>query len=211
MNMRKLCVFLGSMLLLASAAWGDGYRTAPAGPPPPEAASLASALAPEGIQVVKPDGGVLCSFWFARDVGPEGTPEQNATWGIAHGTFLGVVRVESRWSDRRGQPIRPGVYTLRISFFPMNGDHQGVAPQRDFAILSPVEIDKDAAAKPTFDQLMEMSRKASRTPHPLVLSMWKESGPVETGITAEGESDQVLRTTIGGTPVAMIVYGRSDH
>ena len=200
-----------TLFLLAGIAAAADYRTEPAGPPPPEAAALAPALVPEGVKVVRPDGNILAEFWFAREVGPEGPPEQNATWGIAHGTFLGVVRAASRWSDRRGQPIRPGVYTMRISFFPMNGDHQGVAPQRDFAILSPAEIDKDPAAKPSFDQLMEMSRKASRTPHPLVLSLWKESAPVQTGVTAEGESDQVLRATIGGAPVAIIVYGRADH
>lgn len=209
MNMSSTRLLAVSLLLGASLA--AQYRTAPAGPLPPEAASLAAALHPEGLRVAKPDGAALCDFWFAREVGKEGEPEQNATWGIAHGTLLGVVRVESRWSDRRGQPIRPGVYTLRISFFPMNGDHQGVAPQRDFAILSPADIDKDPAARPSFDALMEMSRKASRTPHPLVLSLWKESGPVETGIAAEGESDHVLRTMIAGTPVALIVYGRSDH
>lgn len=202
---------LAAIFLITSCALADGYSTAAAGPPPPEAAPLAAALQPEGLRVVKPDGGTLCDLWFVRDVGKEGEPEQDATWGIAHGTLLGVVRVQSRWSDRRGQLIRPGVYTLRISFFPVNGDHQGVAPQRDFAILSPVDIDKDPAAHPSFDALMEMSRKASRTPHPLVLSLWKESGPVETGIAAEGESDQVLRTMIAGTPVALIVYGRSDH
>ncbi|MGC8758753.1 MAG: hypothetical protein ACP5UT_05105 [Bryobacteraceae bacterium] len=200
-----------TFFLLAGVAAADGYRTEPAGPPPPEAAALVAALTPEGVKVIRPDGNILAEFWFARQVGPEGTPEQNATWGIAHGTFLGVVRVPARWSDRRGQLIRPGVYTMRISFFPMNGDHQGVAPQRDFAILSPIDIDKDASARPSFDALMDMSRKASRTPHPLVLSLWKESGPAQPGITAEGESDQVLHTTIGGTPVALIVYGRADH
>lgn len=209
MNMSSTRLLAVSLLLGASLS--AQYRTAPAGPLPPEAAPLAAALHPEGLRVAKPDGAALCDFWFVREVGKEGEPEQNATWGIAHGTLLGVVRVESRWSDRRGQPIRPGIYTLRISFFPMNGDHQGVAPQRDFAILSPVDIDTDPAARPSFDALMEMSRKASRTPHPLVLSLWKESGPVETGIAAEGESDQVLRTMIAGTPVALIVYGRSDH
>lgn len=207
--MRLLRVFT-TIFLLAGVAAAAEYRAEPAGAPPAEVAALASALAADGIKVVKPDGGALCSFWFAREAGKEAQPEQNATWGLAHGTFLGVVKVESRWSDRRGQPIRPGVYTLRLSFFPMNGDHQGVAPQRDFAILSPVEIDKDASAKPAFDALMDLSRKASRTPHPLVLSLWKESSP-GSGITAEGETDQVLHATIGGTPVALIVYGRSDH
>ncbi len=202
---------LAAACLLTVFALAADYRTEPGGAPPAEAAALAAALQPQGIRVLKPDGGALCEFWFVRETGAEGEPEQNATWGLPHGTLLGVVRVESRWSDRRGQPIRPGVYTLRLSFFPMNGDHQGVAPQRDFAILSPADIDRDPAAKPSFDALMDMSRKASRTPHPLVLSLWKESGAVETGITAEGESDQVLRTMIGGTQVALIVYGRADH
>jgi len=210
MNMSSPSVFIAAIALSAAALAAD-YRTEPGGPPPPEAAALAPALAPEGIKVIKPDGGALCAFWFVRDTGKEGEPEQNATLGLAHGTLLGVVRVDSRWSDRRGQPIRPGVYTMRLSFFPMNGDHQGVAPQRDFAILSPADLDTDVAARPSFDALMDMSRKASRTPHPLVLSLWKESGAVETGITAEGESEQVLRAIIGGTPVALIVYGRADH
>ena len=26
---------------------------------------------------------------------------------------------------------------MRYSYYPMNGDHQGVAPQSDFAVLSP--------------------------------------------------------------------------
>ena len=65
-------------------------------------------------------------------------------------SLLGVVRYPERFRDRRGQTIKPGVYTMRYSFYPMNGNHQGVALQRDFAILSPAASDTDAAAKPAF-------------------------------------------------------------
>jgi hypothetical protein len=187
------------------------YKVSPAGAPPAEAQALAPALVKEGLKVDKADGSTLCEIWTVATAPKEGAVEQNATWGAPHGSLLGVVRVPARWSDRRGQTIRPGVYTMRLSFFPMNGDHQGVAPQRDFAILSPVAIDTDAAALPAFDPLMDMSRKASGSPHPLVLSLWKESSPAPLGVEPEGDTDQVLHLKIGDVPVAIIVVGKSDH
>jgi hypothetical protein len=125
---------------------------------------------------------------------------------------MGVVRFPAKYMDRRGQSIQPGVYTMRFSFYPENGDHQGAAPQRDFLVLSRVAEDKDANATPTFEALMEMSRKASGTPHPLVLSMWKQDpAAFKPGVAAEGESDQVLQLKIGSTPISVIVAGVSNH
>ena len=54
-----------------------------------------------------------------------------------------MIRLPERGADRRGQTIKPGVYTLRYGNYPQNGDHQGVEPQRDFLVLSPVAEDKD--------------------------------------------------------------------
>ncbi len=55
----------------------------------------------------------------------------------------------------------------------MNADHQGAAPQRDFLLMTPASEDRDVNAIPNFDTLAAMSRKASLTPHPAVLSFWK--------------------------------------
>jgi hypothetical protein len=52
-----------------------------------------------------------------------------------------------------------------------------------------------------------MSRKASGTPHPLVLSVWKDDDGAAPGIAQEGEEDQVLHTKIGSVPLAIIVVG----
>lgn len=197
--------------LLTAALSLAQYKVAPAGPPPAEASALAGTLVQDGLKIAKPDGSVLCEIWSVAASPKEGTVEQNATWGAAHGTLLGVVRAPARWSDRRGQTIKPGVYTMRLSFFPMNGDHQGVAPQRDFAILSPVAADTDPAALPAFDALMNLSRKASGTPHPLVLSLWKESSAAPVAVEADGDTDQVLHTKVGGVPVALVVVGKADH
>ena len=99
---------------------------------------------------------------------------------------------------------------MRFSFFPQNGDHQGVAPQRDFLVLSQAAEDKDGAANPVFDALMTMSRKASGTPHPLVFSMWKDDADAKPGFEKQGENDWVLHVKIGDVPVAIILVGKAE-
>jgi len=59
---------------------------------------------------------------------------------------------------------------------------------------------------------MNMSRKASGTPHPAVLSV---SAPAEAAaapaIAKEGEHDWVLSSKIGDLAVAVIVAGQAAH
>jgi len=57
---------------------------------------------------------------------------------------------------------------------------------------------------------MELSKKASGTPHPLVLSLWKDDAKAEPGVEAVGENDQVLHCKIGNTPVAIILVGKAE-
>ncbi len=209
--MRLIAAVALSSILAGSLA-AQQYKVEPISTPAPdEVAALRPALAAAGVRVLKPTGDPLCEMWFAAAEPRGGAAEQNTTWSsVPHGALLGVVRVPARWADRRGQSIRPGVYTMRYSFYPMNGDHQGVAPQRDFAILSPAASDSDPAARPGFDALMELSRKASGTPHPLVLSLWKDDSPAAPGIEAQGENDQVLHVRIGATAVSIIVIGKAE-
>lgn len=197
--------------LLAVSCFAE-FKVESAGAPPAEASAVSAALVKDGVKVLKDDGSVLLEMWVVA-AEPKGgsSSEQNTTWSsVAHGSLLGVVKYPNRASDRRGQTIKPGTYTMRYSYFPMNGDHQGVAPQRDFALLSPVAADTDAAAKPAFDALVEMSKKASGTPHPLVLSLWKEDKPIPPGIEAQGDEDQVLHVNIGSTSVSIIVVGKYE-
>jgi hypothetical protein len=114
----------------------------------------------------------------------------------------------ARWSDRRGQTIKAGLYTMRYSMYPINGDHQGAAPQRDFFVLTPIAEDKDLASTPNFDTLMNMSRKASGTPHPAVFSVWKAE-PSKPGLSQEGE-DWMIELKLGDLPVAIILVGKVE-
>src|SRR5450755_2627779 len=126
------------------------YKADSAGAPPSDVPStLASVLQKDGTKVTGPNGAV-CDIWLVSTA-PKGSPsgEQNVTLpNVPQGSLLGIIRFASAGKDRRGQMIKPGIYTLRYSMFPINGDHQGVAPQRDFFVLSSVADDKDPKAAP---------------------------------------------------------------
>lgn len=158
-------------LLSQSLAWGQ-YKLEAGGAAPVAADQVAKA----GAKIVDGAGKTVAEVWLRTPIPTGAKSDQQAVTlpEVAHGTFMGLIRFAAKYEDRRGQTIKPGTYTLRYSYFPQNGDHQGVAPQRDFLLLTPVEADPDLAKNPTFEQLMEMSRKASGTPHPCVFSFWKE-------------------------------------
>lgn len=130
---------------------------------------------------------------------------------IPPGALLGLLRFAGKGSDRRGQTIAPGVYTLRYGNYPVNGNHQGVAPQRDFLLLVPAALDKSTAAVSNFDALMDLSRKASGAPHPAVLSFWKADADDKPGFEKQGEKDWVLTTNLGDTKVSIILIGKADE
>ena len=125
--------------------------------------------------------------------------------------MLGVIRFPAKGEDRRGQSIQPGVYTLRYSLHPDNGDHLGVAPQRDFLVMVPAAEDKDTKPVPKFEDLMAMSKKASGTPHPAVLSLQPPpDGAKFPSLIQSGEKDQAINAKIGDLPVSLIVVGRAE-
>jgi hypothetical protein len=198
-------------LLVATSAFAQ-YTTAPAGAPPSDVSSGMSAmLQKDGTKVMNGDK-VYCEIWLpsAAPNGPASSEANVSLPNIPQGALLGVIRVGAGFSDRRGNGVKPGVYTMRYSNFPQNGDHQGVAPQRDFALLSKASDDKDGKANPDFKTLVDMSEKAMGRPHPGVLSMWKVQSDFKPGIAQQGEQDWVLQTKIGDLPVAFILVGKAE-
>src|SRR4029077_15191503 len=101
---------------------------------------------------------------------------------------------------------KPGLYTMRYSNFRVDGAHQGVAPQRDFALLTPIASDADPAATPDFATLVDMSRK-SGTAHPAVFSLEAPAGTTFPAVAKEGENDWVLSVKVGSLTLAIILVG----
>lgn len=197
-------------LSLAPFAVFAQYKLEAGGAPPEELdPAIRQALVQTGHRILKSDGSVYCEIWF-RTSAPSGPPtsEQNVSLTtVPHGALLGAIRFPSRGQDRRGQPIPAGVYTLRFSLFPPDGNHQGVAPQRDFLLMVPAAEDKDLNATPSYAEVVAMSKKTTKSGHPAILSLWKDDSGHAPGLVQEGESDWVLYTKIGEAPIGVILIG----
>jgi hypothetical protein len=207
--MKRVAVICFAALLAAFSVSAQDYKLVPLSSAPPDLpAAYASLIAAQGYQVVGPKG-PWCEVWMRNAIPTGAKPNDDSiVFPIAQGTLLGILRFPAAGSDRRGQPIKPGVYTMRYSDFPVDGAHQGVAPQRDFALLTPLASDPDPNAKPAFDALVNMSTKASGTPHPAVLSLESPSGSTFPSVSKEGDSDQVLNVKVGDVTIGIIVVGK---
>ena len=192
---------------LCSPAALAQYQAERTGAPPSELApGLAQALEKTGFRIVR-DGSVYCEIWFRSQLPRDfKSSVPNVTLStIPAGTLVGVIRYEVLGSDRRGQPIRGGLYTLRYALLPANMAHLGAAPQRDFLLLAPAAEDRDPELTPSLEALVALSRKASGTPHPAVLSV-RKAAPEATGFSQHGD-DWVLESQLGDTAIALILIG----
>jgi hypothetical protein len=204
-------------LLLASAPLlGQQYKADKAGPVPPELApGVAQALEKTGFQISK-QGTAYCEIWLRTSLPPGAASRAksetlpNVTLpDIPQGMLLGVIRFDVDGADRRGQTVKAGIYTLRYGLMPANDSHQGASPHRDFLLLTPAAEDRDLNATPNFDALVAMSRKASHTAHPAVLSLWRADSD-SPGFSQQGDSDWVLQSKVGDIPIDIVVAASSS-
>ena len=200
-------------LFVVSTALAFGqYKMEPAGAPPSDVPSaFASTLQQQGAKILAADGSVYCEVWLRNQIssGPKSTDDA-VTLSIPQGTFLGVIRFAGPAQDRRGQSLKPGTYTLRYSQYPVNGDHQGVAPQRDFAVLVRVSDDNDPNSTPAFDALVALSAKASGTPHPAVLGIWNSASDKFPSFSKQNDHDWVLDAKSGDLGLSIILAGKAE-
>ena len=197
--------------VLAAAAFAQDYKMQAGGAPSDDVGALKTTVESKSIKIVDAAGKVYCELWMRSTPAPAGkSTEGNVTLPeVIPGTFFAVIQFPAAAADRRGQTIKPGFYTLRYSNFPITGDHQGVAPQRDFFILSKLADDTDPGTPVKYDALMNLSRKGSGTTHPLVLSIWKPD-TFAAGFAKEGEHDWILQTKVGNLSMAIILIGRGE-
>jgi hypothetical protein len=213
---RLLGLVLAAQLLGTAWAWGQGaYKIEPVATVPSDIPkALQDALQPQGTRVVG-DKGAVCEVWVGKAVaqGTGGNPDAVYP-SLGVGTLVGVLHFPAAGSDFRGQTIKPGYYTLRYALLPQDGNHMGVNPYRDFLLLSPVAADTqiDKPLQPL--ELFKLSRQASGTNHPAVMSLV----PTAKGATfpSLGQDDQghtLLQVKLGASggdlPIALVVVGQA--
>jgi hypothetical protein len=219
-NRRMVICFLlltSVALCWTSAAAAQAYKVEKVAAAPPQelSAAVRDALAGEALRVTGPNG-VLCEIWLRKSVPARAAASQalGVTFPqLDEGTLVGVLRLPAEVKDYRRQRIKPGVYTLRYALNPADGNHMGVAPQRDSLLASPAAADQNPATV-SRDDALKLSRQSTRTNHPSVWSL----GPPQLdaaslpAITHQEEADLwVLSFSVpgdgGALPMGLVVVG----
>ena len=175
------------------------------------AAPLRGLLAPSGVSVTA--GAAMLEFWWIAALPTKGAAEWSQ---VAEGALVGAVRVSGAFKEIRGKTVKPGVYTLRLGLQPQNGDHLGVAPNREFLLLSPAEVDSDP--KPLgFDGTVALSKQTLGASHPAALSIDPPASTAALLSPVTNEADLKgltfeIKTASGGTlKFGLILIGIIEH
>jgi hypothetical protein len=178
---------VGIVVLLGAPATGANpqYTIKQANTPPPKELqeSIRKLLDENALQLSDDKGALLCEVWFRKELPVKATPEQiknGLTYReLEETTLMGAVRFAQLATDYRKQKIKPDVYTLRLGFQPMDGDHMGTAPYGEFCLLVAAKADE----KPDImdaKELRALSAKALGGSHPGVLLLFPNEKPEET-------------------------------
>jgi hypothetical protein len=188
-----LPVFFAVMLCAAARVSAQGYKveSAPVSAPTELSAAVRDTLSPQALRVSGP-GGVVCEIWLRKTVpGQAATQNLGVTYTqLQEGTLVAAIRFPADLKDYRRQLVKAGVYTLRYALSPVNGNHQGVAPQRDFLLAIPAAADQDPA-NVSAAQTIELSKKSTSTNHASVWSLTSGDGAASAApaVTHDGDAD----------------------
>lgn len=213
----KSVLTIVAALLLSAPGFADHKLEKSVAAPDGIPAALKSAVEAQGVRVLNDAGAPYVELWLAKGVAAENKPAGADVIysGIPDGTFLGVWRFVAAGSDFRGQPIKPGLYSMRYSLMPADGNHLGASPYRDFVLLVPAGADENPATLVPFERVVPLSRKASGTGHPAVFPMVPAESAGEAALEKNDHGHWILRASItmksgGSLPIGVTVVGRGE-
>lgn len=206
--------------MFGTLAWGQGsYKAdtvaAPSASDVPQA--LLDVLDPQGSRLVNDKGATVGEVWLVKGAAlSQGGSSDSLCPGLGVGELVGLLHFPSPSSDFRSQNIKAGFYTLRYAHIPQDGNHMGANPYPDFLVLGPVGADTALDKALEFADLMKLSKLASGTVHPAVLSLI----PVSSGakFPSAAQSDQgywALQMSLAGKgggsqPMAVVLVGQTS-
>jgi len=208
--------FLGLVLAWGQAAYKVDSVSSPPAPDVPR--TLLDALQPQGTRLLDDKGKVISEVWFLKSVSVASSSpgSSDAVYpGFELGVLVGVLHFPEKGSDFRGQSIKPGYYTLRYARIPKDGNHMGVSPYPDFLLLSPVTVDTQVDITLKLEDLLKLSRQASGTPHPAVLSLVPTSqGASLPSVVQDDQGHWVVQVKLAGKgqdlPLALVLVGQAS-
>lgn len=218
---------LAYWLVLAATAGSAEYRVEELNEGPPSSGvspAVAEQLQTEGLRIIRGAQATYCDVWLAKNPEADGEfkPTAEVNYPFRSGQLLGLVRFARTGSDFRDQRLASGVYTLRYGLQPIDGNHVGTFPTRDFLLLLRAADDESPAVIADVDALSRRSGEAADASHPAMFPMLKapDSAPATPAMQHNEEKDWWIvegRITInaGGQekelPLAVVVAGVAEE
>jgi hypothetical protein len=182
---------------------------------------IAAVLEAKGHRVVN-DKGPICSVWLVKEVPTKADfkPTLSVKYPLVPGELIGVLQVEAKkkFTDFRGQEIKPGVYTLRYGQQPEDGNHVGTSDLADFLLGIPAATDSDPKPIAGFAALSKKSAKTAGSTHPAIFSLLPVDKPVEQATLTHNAAKEhtMLSATLAvkagsKLPLRLIVIGKSGE
>ena len=172
---------LAALLILLTSPWALGQEYSvekiEQGPDPGElSADLAARMSEQGM-LVKRGTRTAAEIWLCKQwpIDSDFKKTMQRLYPFQPGELIGVLHFSRRGSDFRDQQISSGWYTLRFALQPVDGNHIGTSPTRDFLVM--IDVAEDAADKTWSDEeLNEASAAAAGSSHPAMLCLQPPQG-----------------------------------
>jgi hypothetical protein len=219
--LRKFLTASFLLAILSLTAFADGGKVEAVGAfaNPAAADSLKKAVEEKGYRVTLPDGAVVCEIWLRKALPThEKTDVSGAIYTeINDSAVIGVVSFPKPVTDFRGQDVKAGAYTLRYALHPVDGNHMGISPYRDFLLLTPVADDQNVDAQYKFEELVKLSAKTIGAKHPAMWSLVAAESKPATPTLSENDHGHTVftakvKTAKGGDyGLAFVVKGQAEQ
>ena len=206
---------LSGALLIATAAAGAPKVDAlgpcnDAGVPE----SVKKVLSAKGYRVTLDDGS-LVELWPRAQITGAPKGREDAIYGFASSTFVGVIHFEKNTRDYRGDAVPAGTYNLRYELQPRDGDHLGTSPTPDFLLLVPPAADSDPDRSPSFEEVVDLSRQVTGKKHPAPFNLVPPDAKDFPSAVTDPDDHTILffrvKTESGEIPLALVVKGTTSE
>lgn len=169
---------------------------------------IAELIAEDGYRVNK-GSRTFCEIWFCKElkVDPDFEATEQRLYPFEVGQLVGLLHFGRRGSEFRDQQISSGWYTLRFGLQPIDGNHVGTSPTRDFLLLVDAEED-ELPENWSEEDLYEMSAEAAGSTHPALFCLQRPSEGSELTIRHNEQHDWWVMHldaagSAGGKPVSV--------
>ncbi len=161
---------------------------------PPQAEDLTPELAKQfaanGYRVKRDSSRTVCEIWLRKDleVTANFVPANGRLYPFQPGQLIGLAHYARKSSDFREQTIASGWYTLRFELQPIDGNHVGTSPTRDFLLLVAAEHD-EADKDWDLEELQSLSSEAAGSSHPAMICLQEPVQDAKPLVRHNAETD----------------------